>query len=528
MPQVPRYDQRVKQEPVPGVRVTPGATEETFGGGAGVEKIGTATREIGQLALKMHIAAQDSADKTLAEEQDILLTKKKNEIINTVNKEYRGSNAVRTRDYIDKEWNDYTTSVIKDLPNDRVKSLVAKKAGVYYGKLDEYGITHTNNEYETYSTNTMKASVASSIEDAALNWPDRETTDLSIFKMQQSREKWATEHGIPLDSEQYKLQIREDMSDLHKAKIEKMLSEGADAHAEKYYTVYKKDILGKDADAYGNYIQQEKGRLQSERVLAKKLQYDETNRALTLKSFNGDVVLSEVQRLYKDDLITESDYNAWENKLYSDDYRALRRRLNLQVQSEGEYRRISDASVFNQIREIQLNGTRGRGDLDRIIRDASGKALTEEDAKYLFDQNKGIEPSEKDKHVASQMSSVRAWGETYIKTGYAGLPIGGVSKEGKQREIEQLTKEFENRVFQEDAKGSRIDEIAYEVKSEKTKRDDPSLAGHTTLSDITVDINGKVKNLFLGPKPEGGPKVKPKYILTRVEQALKPEKSKKE
>jgi hypothetical protein len=544
MPTVPRRDpaSTVDQQPLQAPTVTLGSpTEETFGGGASAQRLQQAQAGLGDAGVKLIAQMQEDADRALAQEFDARAVAKKNEIMFTVKKDYRGKNAAQAPEFYNSEWNKFIESERENMPNSRVVGLTAKRYNTYFNQINSQSQTHMFAEMEQYVTDITATNIEASTDDSAKNWGNREIEVDSIAKIEASAANLAQHKGW--DPKTEKVYLDAQMNNFHKRQIEQRLVDGFGEEAEEYFKRNKGGMDSGEAKTYKSFIATEKNRIAQEQKNAKQIQYDEVNRNFTLESFKGNATLSEAQRLFQNDEMSESDFKAWENKLTSSDFQSLRRRLRIADPSEAPITTalVTSSSIFNEIREAQLLGTESAGALDRKIRDNSNQ-LTQEDAEFLMNNNKQTEGG---KRLYTQAQSIRSWGEQYLKTGLTGLePVIENVKTGnllgagvkatqaftteaqKKEQIEDLVKEFQNRVAKENAVGERVDEIAKEVKVEAIKREDPTIGSMQNMADVIVDINGKVKNLFL--EPFKGDKPKSQYTLTRNNGELSKPEPKKE
>ena len=545
MPTVPRRDPAsvVKLEPLPNVRATAAPTEESFGGGASAEKLSAANKGFSDSVFKLALSQKEALDTAMVNEIDISLSKQRNEIMQEVDRDFQGSKAVGIQEHVEDRWQKVMEETNKRIKNDNQKAKVYKKAATYYGQIDNHGRERMFVEGERFKLDSTNATVASSQENAALNWTKPDVVQQELNTMMVTREAYAKDQGF-FGSPQYAKMIADDKSDFVKNQINKRLADNQPGAAKEYYDANKDSIVGKEADAYGKYIDAETKRIEANAVNVKKQTYDDTNRKVMLDSFEGNVSLGEIQRLYRLDVMNESDYKYWQNFLTSPDFQAYRNKLNIdEKNSSGVNRVISDPVIFNEIRQLQIGDSVSQPEIDRIIMEQQGKTLNREDAYYLTKINNGKPLDERGRQIQTQIDHVRGWAQNYLKTGLSftkptapSVGLGGIlgalptvtlsTEDQKTNQTETVVNNFIKKVDEEDAKGDRIDEIAREVITEQIKKEDPSLAGYENLSDIVLDINGKVKNLFLSPFK--GEKPKPKYKLVRVEGGLKEDKPKKE
>jgi len=234
--------------------------------------------------------------------------------------------------------------------------------------------------------------------------------------------------------------------------------------------------------------------IENERL--RKIEYEVGMRQSMLDMFDGKLTLSEAQRRYRDDVIKESDYNVLERKMVTPDYELLRKL------------RFSDPQTFNDIRHDQLDNSKSPGEIDRMI--ASGNAdgkITNEDAKYLVQVNKGLPPDPRDQKIAAQAASVKDFGERYFKQNFFDEMF---NKEKKVKDVDAMVTEFYKRIDKEQAQGDRIDQVAHEVIADNVKKKHPEISRLEDIPHIIVEINGRVQRLL---NPDQKTKLKAKYKI---------------
>lgn len=229
-------------------------------------------------------------------------------------------------------------------------------------------------------------------------------------------------------------------------------------------------------------------------------QYDASMREAMLNMMDGKLSLSEAQRLYRKDIIKESDYNLLERKMVSPDYELLRTF------------RYSDAPTFNAIRESQIDKSKTPGE---ILRDIAGgvadKKIVSDDAKYLIERTKDLPSDPIDNVVLSEASNIRDFGNRYFKNEFLGFEV---NKDKKDNDIENLVSEFYKKVDKEKADPARINEIGKELISGFSKKRFPELNRFEDVPDVVVQVNSKVQQL-LNPNKNRQSKIKPKYRLIK-------------
>lgn len=232
-------------------------------------------------------------------------------------------------------------------------------------------------------------------------------------------------------------------------------------------------------------------------------QYDASMREAMLNMMDGKLSLSEAQRLYRKDVIKESDYNLLERKMVSPDYELLRTL------------KFSEPATFNSIRESQIDKSKSPGEILRdIAAGLADKKIVSDDAKYLIERTKELPSDPIDNIVLSEANNIRDFGNRYFKNEFLGFEI---SKDKKEQDVENLVSEFYKKVDKEKATPERVNEIGKELINGFVKKRYPELNRAEDIPHVVVDVNGKVHRLI---NPNQKTKMKPKYRLMKIDDKV--------
>ncbi len=229
-------------------------------------------------------------------------------------------------------------------------------------------------------------------------------------------------------------------------------------------------------------------------------QYDSAMRQSLLDMMDGRLSLSEAQRLYRKDILKQSDYDLIERKMVSPDYELLRTL------------KFSDPSTFNAIRESQIDKSKTPGELLReIAAGLADKKIVSDDAKYLIERTKELPSDPIDNIILSEANNIRDFGNRYFRNEFLGFEIGESKKE---QETEKLISDFYKKVDGEKATPERVNEISKELISGFVKKRYPELSRVEDMPHVVIDVNGKIQKLI---NPNQKTKLKPKYRLMKVD-----------
>lgn len=196
-----------------------------------------------------------------------------------------------------------------------------------------------------------------------------------------------------------------------------------------------------------------------------------------------------------------------EGRISLEQYEKLENRLT----SEKAVKARTDVATYNAIREAQLSG-KWEGEavspqrLNEIILERSAAGLlSDTDSKSLLDKTFGDITNRSSELVKLNEEMLKSWGQRTFFGAEVAWDQMPVQTQGK---LNEMIYKFHRRVDDEKAEGSRIDEIAEEVKREYIKAEHPELGDVGDIPHVIVGLDGKVKRLL---DPNQKTKVKPVF-----------------
>jgi len=544
MPSVPRRDPATTQglKPLPDVRAEGGATAETFGGGASLEKVGAELKGLNDMNIKLAIAHQEQMDTALANEIDISMNKDRNALIRDISEKFQGANAINIPDYSQENLRKMREKYTSQAPNPSVLAKINKKFAVYSGQVDNHGQTVMAAQGEAYANDSYVAASANAKENIANYFykPEllsQEQMRLEGIRMTEFKRKGLvtfSADGKEILSPQAKQIIEKDTSDIITGTIEKMNASKQYDMAEQYYKANKGHILGKEADSYGDYIDTARNSGEQAAARAMKIEQEKNDDELSSLMYRGQLTMAEVTRREEAGLISKTMWNSYATKLGSEDYRFLRLSMGQknalgQMDSESSLGYLhTDPDVFATIRQHQLKGDLPRSEIHKLIFDSSGKqikGLSADDAEFLRKMNSGIKPTPFEEAYDANITAMREWSNSYVQQGkiLGFIPVGP----NKEQIVGALTKDFIDRVEKENPKDlARLTEIQLEVRDTYIKKRYPEVTTLKGIPHVEADIGGKVDRLMRPDEPttlkgDAG------YVITRVKKTPKPEEKPK-
>lgn len=251
MPTPPRYNQRVKQAPLPTVRTSPDASAEAFGGGESARRLSTATRGLGEEALKIGLYERERADNLSFQSNDMSLSELQTQI-EVESKKMQGKNAAGAIDYANKTWQDGYKEIEKNIPNDRVKAMVGKSAMTRYESLNKSVQLHMANEFNKYDTAQTEAYIANARIEGGTHYKEPDRIAQSLIQQEGAIQKQAVRMGW--DEEITKKKIFDATSKTHADVLSNMLLNGESKMAQEYHEKYQSSMTAASSKTLGESI----------------------------------------------------------------------------------------------------------------------------------------------------------------------------------------------------------------------------------------------------------------------------------
>jgi len=213
MPTVPRItEQKVKLQPLPGVRLTTaGATEETFGGGTSLEQVGEASRSLSQIGMKYAVVQKRNADEVVVQEADnkaaIFQTDLELEI-----EKLKGKDAAGAYDKAKTDWSKMSEELDKSLANSEQKAALRSKLNTRFIKIQDYVKKHSAAQQVWYDNQVTEGGITVRREEAARKYTDDSIIDSSIAQQEQLRMQQAVRNGLSPKDDKTRSMIDQDIS----------------------------------------------------------------------------------------------------------------------------------------------------------------------------------------------------------------------------------------------------------------------------------------------------------------------------
>lgn len=229
MPTIRRYERQVDLAPIQGGRQTVAPSAESFGASAG-----KALGDIGKNIYQDEVRRQDEvavleADRKMSEWENKRLYDPKNGALAV-----KGKDAFGLPDTINKEFDDTANEIAKGLSTPRQRDAFMRMRASRQRDVNGTLSRHVFNEIRQFDNNETSAYIANSQQAAANNYNDPERIGLEIERQHAAVSDFARRNGLE-GSETERMLRERAVSGTHKLVIEKLLANGQDLAASRYY-----------------------------------------------------------------------------------------------------------------------------------------------------------------------------------------------------------------------------------------------------------------------------------------------------
>ncbi len=240
MPTVPRYSQpQVREEALPGPRVSTDAPASAFGAGQASQKL------FGEIQGVMEKAKHDAdqlsildADRQLAQAETELLYAPQTGAINK-----KGKDAFGVHDEVMQSLESRTKEIEEGLKNETQRAAFRQRLAVRQSDIDRQLQKHVSSEIQSYDSQTTESYLANERDAAIANYHDPQRVQDSISRQQYEIMTHADRNGLP--DEWVKQKTVEATSSTHAGIVSRMLANGQDREAKGYFEANRDNFSGK-------------------------------------------------------------------------------------------------------------------------------------------------------------------------------------------------------------------------------------------------------------------------------------------
>lgn len=502
----------VNPEPIPGVRLQPLANDTTFGGGPGlaqegqeVQKIASSAGDIAGFELirqqKLAQYEQEKADQTAVQDATAKLSAVHTDLL--TNREtglpaYQGVNAMKGQTVL---WDQYQKSAneiaqtLHGYPQQTAFNKIALGSGDTFLQNVK---AHVTQELDKHDAKTFESLVNNKATESGTSYGNSQALAMNNSIVDDAANARAQRLG--LDPDETKNFLRTVKTGYHEDVLSQMVNDpNFLGKAKDYFNTYKGEMDSESKDRVRGWFdtipkQQEAAAKANEEQF-----YKGNMRTAMLDMFDGKLTLSEVQRRFRENQLSESDYNSLANKLSKPDAAVMNSFLT------------SNPQTFNEIRQAQLTGSKSPGEVQRMIMNgAASKDIVPDDGKYLLSLNSEKPPTPRDKQIESYANNLRDFGSRYFaETNFFGMETDATKQKANQA-AESLVNSFYTQADKTKAQGKDLEDLTTQIKKTAMQQRFPGLGNLDKAPDVVIDTKGRVVRL-LNPDQHSG--LKPKYKI---------------
>lgn len=324
MPTVPKLD-RIAEVPgrLPTPRQSVDAPLEAFGGGQTLQNFQRATQDATSQMFEIARAEKKKADDVATQDAWVRLNQAKTKLFwdpkdGAMTK--KGQDAFGVVDTYGAEFDKQADEIEKTLYNDDQKAMFSQMRSRERLEFDGQLQKHTFNEAQTFADETTVSGIATSRNEAVLNYQDPVAIQKSLNMQTSFIMSNAERKGLPPEMAQ--MQVQEANSKTHSAVLERMLTNGQDLAAQQYFETNKDQFVGEDVVRVEKSLEEGSLRGESQRqsdaIMSKGLGLmgavneaknieDPKVRDATVERIKSDYALKEqAKRQWEENLMTKS------------------------------------------------------------------------------------------------------------------------------------------------------------------------------------------------------------------------------
>ncbi len=306
---VPGYEGGVKSSALPGVRVNTSAPIEAFGGGATAQGLTNATNqaiEAGKEFAQVVQKEKEKADDTVTQDAYSDFQRKINDLkYNPDTGAYRrqGKDALGIGEQYGEQFYKYADELEGGLHNDDQRALFYRMRQKLRVDFDRDMLAHEGKEGIEYRKTSLKSSIATAQETAALESQDPERRNWNLGMIKSRTMELADELGV--DSDSANLLVLEETSKAHDGIIDAMLSKpNGYLEAKAYYAQNKNEVSEKYRDRIEKALEEGGVRGESQKlsdgIMSRRLSMTQSIQAAKKEIEDPKLQDATIERIEKD------------------------------------------------------------------------------------------------------------------------------------------------------------------------------------------------------------------------------------
>lgn len=242
---IPKFNQpQVQATGAPNIRVDPGASSESFGGGGAFKESQQISSGLFNQSQQMYAEEKRKADEVIFEEINTKLKYEKNQRIydpKTGLMTKKGKDAFGAKEDVLGQFDKFSEGLTKDLTESQYQT-AKKLIDGHRADLDGDIEKHVFAESKAYDDETTQASLIASHDDAVTNFQDPDKVKSALDAQAGTVLRWAQRNGLPDNDPIVQQKLEAASSKTHSSIVERMLSNGDDLKAKAYFDEVKKQV----------------------------------------------------------------------------------------------------------------------------------------------------------------------------------------------------------------------------------------------------------------------------------------------
>jgi len=248
---VPKFNQQqVQATAAPNVRIDGGATADSFGGGRAFQESQQISNGLFNQSQKIFAEERAKADELLLTDFNTKVTQLKNKLIYDPKEGLmtrKGQDAFSAPDEYLGKFNTEVEEYKKSLSTQSQSQAANKIAQGHMVAFDGDIQRHVSRESQVYDEDTTKAALSAAHDDAVTNFHDPEKRQLALDAKAGTILRWAARSGLSDNDPIVQERMEEETSRTHAGIVDRMLSNGDDLDAKKYFDENKSSFRGETA-----------------------------------------------------------------------------------------------------------------------------------------------------------------------------------------------------------------------------------------------------------------------------------------
>lgn len=230
----PRYQQRVEEARLPGARVENTSNEEAFGGGRSFDRLRQAVGGLGQEIADIARKAKNDADQLAVLNADSKLAELQVGL-QIEGEKFRGGEAMKGMDHVQQGWGQGLDEIKKGLSNEEQRRAFERISANRWESLNKHQQLYAAKESQVFDRESTDSAIQSYRNIGLTNYQDDASIDEALGQQDAAFSAYMQRQGRSEADPEVRVGRMKLMGEMHAAVIDRMLSNGQDLDAKKYF-----------------------------------------------------------------------------------------------------------------------------------------------------------------------------------------------------------------------------------------------------------------------------------------------------